>query len=112
MREQREPFVPMAFLQSCCDLHRQSVSSVTVKALALLTGSRRPNGLSGGSRNEGIVLLFELASQACGEGLGSKQWGIALRSVRVLNREKGSTVVEHGVSGEESIMVKQKVGPF
>jgi hypothetical protein len=71
VREQRQPFVPMAFLQICCDLHQNFVSSVTVQALASLTGSRRPNGLSGGSRNEGIVLLFELASQACGEGLGS-----------------------------------------
>jgi hypothetical protein len=88
-----------------------TVSSLSVYALtSSLTGSRRPNGLSGGSRNDGIVLLFELASQACGEGLGSNPWGIALRSVRVLDREKGSTVAEQGKFGEESIMVKQQVG--
>lgn len=109
MREQRQPLVPLAILQLYCDLHRDYVSSLSVNALASLTGSRRSNGLSGGSRNEGIVLLLELTSQACGEGMDLYPWETALRSVRVLDREKGSTAAEYREFGEEAIMMKKQV---
>jgi hypothetical protein len=104
VRQQGKSVVPLAivqfphYLQKHCQKHFHQRGKP-------LTGNRRSNGLPGGSSKEGIVRLLELASQACGEGSGQTPWEMALRSVRVLDREKGSTVAAQGGAGEKSVMM-------